>query len=180
VKPKPEEAARNISEALLASCAARSQVSVRAVAFTGSASGSRAEKATGQYMDSRMIDPTLSAKVGADTGAEALMVIAVLRYGPEVEGGGVQSIKQGANTRVGASQMSISTSVARAVTWFNAQFRCALVRVSDGAVLWDASVRKRQKRVTLMNVTQESVLQEAVEEIVDTFPWAKPRPAEPR
>lgn len=180
VKPKPEDAARAVASALLSSFAARSAVPVRAVAFTSSASGKPAEKAAGQYLDTRAVDPALAARLGTDTGAEAVLLVAVLRFGPEVEGD-LQTMSRGANTQVGKSQMAISTSVSRAVTYFNAHFRCAVVRCSDGTILWDAAVRRRDKRITMMNVTQESVTAEAADAVVDTFPWATPRkPAESR
>ena len=176
VKPTGIDTAKQVSGALYASFAGRGEVPLRGVAFTASASGKVAEKVLGQYLDTRAVDPALAMKLGADTGAEALLVVAVLRYGPEVEGD-LQRISQGANTTLGTSQLAISTSVSRAVVYFNAQFRCAVVRCSDGAVLWDAAVRRREKRMTVLNVTQESVLREAAEQVVDTFPWAKPRPA---
>lgn len=173
VKATTETAGKEVGDALLAALAARSEVPLQQVVFTGSGSGSRASKLAEQYLSARTVDPGLAAKAGADTGAEAILLAAVLRYGPEVEGE-LQTMAKGANTTVGTSQVAISTSVSRAVTYFNVQFRCALVRTEDGAILWDASVRRRERRVSVMEITQESVLRESVTQVVDTFPWAKP------
>jgi hypothetical protein len=89
----------------------------------------------------------------------------------------IQQMSQNARTTVGNSALNISSTSSRAVLYFNIQFRCALIRCADGTVLWDAGIRKREKRLAVLNITQESVMKSAIDELVDTFPYARARSA---
>jgi len=173
-RPTAPEAMAAVSVPLAASFRDRSEVKVVQLLFTASAAGQRAETAVRQYLDARAVDPAVTAKLGVDTGAEAVLLVAVLRYGPEVDD--IQQMSQNAQTSVGASQVNISSTASRAILYYNIQFRCALIRCADGNILWDAGIRKREKRLAVLNITQASVLREAIDSLVDSFPYARPRP----
>lgn len=176
IKPSGTEALAAVSAPLAESFRDRSEVKVVQLLFTTTEAGHRAETVVRQYLDARAVDPSATAKVGADTGADAILLVAILRYGPEVDE--IQQLSQSARTSVGASQVNIASNASRAILYFNVQFRCALVRCADGAILWDAAVRKREKRLAVLNITQESVLRSAIDSLVDTFPYARARPEE--
>jgi len=56
--------------------------------------------------------------------------------------------------------------------------RCALVRLSDGAIMWDAAIRDRRRPSLLGSVTMETVANEAVDRLFAAFPWLKQAPVE--
>jgi len=180
VRPTAPEALTEVSAPLASAFRERSNARIIQLIFTQTEAGQRAEKAARQYLESRIVDPALTAKLGADTSADAVLLVALLRYGPEVDE--VQQMSQSAQTRMGTSQVNISSTASRTVLYYNVQFRCVLIRCADGAMLWDAGVRKREKRLSVLNITQASVLTAAINELVDSFPYARPRPeaAKPR
>ena len=173
IRPNATDALAAVSGPLAAAFRERSEVKAVSLLFTSTEAGQRAETAARQYLDSRAVDPSIAAKLGVDTGAEAILLVAVLRYGPEVES--IQQMSQNAKTTLGTSQVNISSTASRAILYYNVQFRCALIRCADGAILWDAGERKREKRLAVLNVTQESVLRGAIDSLVDTFPYARVR-----
>ncbi len=173
----PDEVSGRVIGAVREALAARSSVRAFPLALTVTTTAAEAALLGRQYLEARAVDPALASRIGAAVGSEALILTAVLRYGPEVEGG-VQQMSQSARTQMGTSQVSISSSTTRAIVYYNSQFRCALVRCADGVIVWDAAVRRHQKKVAVLEVTQEGVLRESAEEMVDTFPWARPRPRE--
>jgi len=174
VRPTAGDALNIVSSALAGSFRDRSEVKVVPLLFSSTQAGMRAETASRQYLDARAVDPLVAVRLGTDTGSDAILLTAVLRYGPEVED--IQQVNQNANTKLGTNQVNISSTASRAVLYYNIQYRCALVRCADGAILWDASIRKREKHLAILNVTQDSVLRSAIGEVVDTFPYARPRP----
>lgn len=131
---------------------------------------SRIEQLSRQYGESRTVDPRLASGLEDDIAEDAVLLCAVLRYGPEAEGEPEQS-SQRANPKIGETDIAISATTTRTVVYLNAHIRCALVRVSDGAIVWDASIRRREKRGLLADRTQESLLRDAVIALVSAFPY---------
>jgi len=137
-----------------------------------------AGKLADQYLDTRSIDPGLAGPVGAATGADAVLLLAVLRYGPETDPD-LQQMSQSANATVGTTDLAISSTATRTVVWFIAHLRVALVRTSDGVVAWEASMRVRRKRTPLGDISLESVVKEAGVGLASAFPWVREESDEP-
>jgi len=138
----------------------------------GQEAADAAGKLSGQYLDTRSIDPALAVPVGEAVGADAIILLAVLRYGPETDPD-IQQMSQNANATVGTTDLAISSTATRTVVWFNAHLRAALVRVSDGLVVWDASMRVRNKRTPLGDVSLESAVRDAGTGLASVFPWVR-------
>ena len=183
VLASPQRAGEEVGAALEKALKAVSSAGILRPAPGMSATGVAAsiEMINRQYLSMPSIDPALAASLGQDLETDAILLTAVLRYGPEAEGD-PQMLQQNAQTKVGASQLSISSTASRTLMYMNCRFRCRLVRCSDAAVIWDASVSERQKKVAMLAVTQEGVLRKAVSDIAASFPYARrtdSRPAFP-
>ncbi len=156
----------------LAGCATLVAIEA-APAFSSTAAGEAAVRLATQYLDQRDVDPRAALGVAAALpGTDALLLTAVVRYGPEADVD-VARQAQAVNTKVGTTDLGISSAATHVSVWFNAQFRCALVRCRDGVVVWDVGERQRVKRSILRDVTQEQVLAMAAAELCGVFPWAQ-------
>ncbi len=183
--PTTSEAAADTVRELL------SAIRDRGVSVVGSYSGAFSrtrtaflgEKMVRQYASARAIDPDIARRlgeeliaseisVGTDHRIDSVLVTMLLRYGPEMDGN-PQTVNQSVATKIGDSDLAISSATTRSFVRFNAHIRCALVRLSDGAVVWDASIRRRKKRVLLRRTTQESVLRDAITALVGAFPYGQ-------
>jgi hypothetical protein len=148
------------------------------LAFETPAGFSRAEgadlaaRASRQYLDARTVEPTLGRELAAATGADAVLVVAILKVGPEIEGD-VQGIQRSVNTTVGTTSVGISSSASPVVVYLNAQIRCALLRGDDGRIAWDAGVRERRKRGLVRAWTLGEVIAEAATALGGAFPWRR-------
>jgi len=172
--PTASEAAGRTTEALeraLKEGATLASVS-RAESFSRTPTAALAGQIGRQYLESRTVDPQLVRSLAGELDADAVLLTALLRYGPEVEGD-VQQMQQSAQTKVGSSNLAISSATSRAVVYFNAHLRCALVRLSDGAVVWDAAIREHRKRSLIRETTQDVVIHDAVGKLLTAFPWRK-------
>jgi hypothetical protein len=158
----------------LAGCATR--MSIEPAPAPGTTGAAEAVDRLGrQYLDARDVDPRLVRAVGdALPGTEALLLTALLRYGPEADTD-VASSAQNVNTTVGAgnskTDLAISSAATHVSVWFAVQFRVCLVRCRDGALLWDVAERRKVKRSLLRDVTLESVLADAARDLCPAFPW---------
>lgn len=152
-------------------------------AFSRTSTASLAKRVVHQYASARAIDPDIARRLGEELVAsegfmgggrriDSVLVTILLRYGPEMDGD-PQTVNQSVATKIGDSDVAISSATTLSFVRFNAHVRCALVRLSDGAVVWDASIRRRQKRILLRNTTQESVLHDAITALVDAFPYGQ-------
>jgi len=104
-------------------------------------------------------------------GADAYLVTAILRYGPESEGD-AQQVSKGVGTAVSkTTDLGINVASSYTIVYYNAQIRSALIRSSDGAVMWDAASRQRERRGMMRDVTQASLLKAAVDTLASGFPW---------
>ena len=140
--------------------------------FSRTVTASLVEQLNKQYLNTRAVNPHLAQELGPELACDAILLTAVLRYGPQVEGG-LQQMTRSVDAKVGQSDLVIRSAATRVVVYFNAQMRCALVRLSDGAIVWDAAVRKRRKRGLLREATQETVLREAVNTLLSASPYLK-------
>jgi hypothetical protein len=172
-RPTPESAAAAVGDALHAALAASATTIVLAAAFTRSETAEAADRAARQYLETRAVEPAAGHALAEDGGADAVLLTAVLRYGPEAETE-VSTQAQSVNTTVGTTAVGISSAATRVVVWYNVQVRCALVRVSDGFVVWDAGVRVRRKPTFLSETSQASVLEDAIRDLCRSYPWRRP------
>lgn len=131
-----------------------------------------------QYLDTRTIDPAAARALGEALGADAYWLTAILRYGPEVDGD-AQQVTKGVGTSVKTTDVGINVASSYIIVYYNAQIRTALVRSSDGAIMWDAASRQRERRGALRTVTQASVLRAAVDTLMQGFPWRGVEPETP-
>lgn len=176
--PAALDAARAVEAALEAALRDRAALADARVveSFTRSGSGAAADKLARQYLETRAVDPTLPAAVADEAGADALLLVAILRYGPESEGD-LQRTAQSATAPVSkTSDLAVSVAGSSALVYYNAQFRAALVRAADGVIVWDVGVREHVKRNAYMGVTQAVVLSQAAAKLAGVFPWLKPPP----
>ena len=176
--PTVTEAMRDVEAALVAGLRARAALDEigPTPAFTRSATGAAAEKLARQYVETRACDPGLAAALREELAADAVLVTAVLKYGPEMDSD-VARVSQNATAKVGQSDLAVSAAGSSALVYYRAQFRCALIRLSDGAIVWDAGVREHAKRGAFLNVTQVSTLRKAVGSLLNAFPYLKEGPA---
>jgi len=172
-RPTTEEAGTAVFEALRGGLAASATTIQILTAFTRSDAGAAAQRAARQYRETRTVDPAAGQSLAEEGGADAVLLTAVIRYGPEAETE-VSTQAGSVNTKVGTTDVGISSAATRVVVWYNAQIRCALVRVADGAVVWDAGVRRRVKPSVLREVSQASVLEEATRVLCRALPWRRP------
>jgi hypothetical protein len=172
VRPTPEEAGMSVHDALCAGLAASATDITLTSSFSRSETAAAAARAARQYLEARSVDPAAARGLAEEGGADAVLLIAVLRFGPESETE-VSTQAKSVNTKVGTTDVGISSAATRVMIWFNAQFRCALVRVNDGAVIWDVGVRRREKPGLIREVSQASVLEDAVKTVCDAFPWKR-------
>jgi hypothetical protein len=169
--PTREEAGGRSAEAFEAALRSRG-LTVTLVTASLSEGAGEAEKLSGQYLDTRGVDPATAGKVGEAAGADAVLMLAVLRYGPETDSE-MQQMSQNANAKVGTTDLAISSTATRTVVWFNAHLRAALVRASDGLVVWDAAMRVRKKRGPLGDVSLDTVVRDAGAGLASVFPWTR-------
>lgn len=136
------------------------------------------ETVSRQYLDARLIDPAAAKALGEALGVESYLVTAILRYGPEIEGD-AQQVSKGVGTAVSkTTDLGINVASSYTIVYYNAQLRTALIRSSDGAVMWDAASRQRDRRGVMRDVTQDSLLKTAVDTLAQAFPWRTMEPEE--
>ncbi|MEK7476939.1 MAG: hypothetical protein AAB152_15050 [Candidatus Coatesbacteria bacterium] len=172
-RPTPEEAGAAVYEALRAALSASATTIQVTGVFTRSGTAAAADRACRQYLETRSVDPSVGPTLAEDGGADAVLLTAVIRYGPEAETE-VSTQAASVNTKVGTTDVGISSAATRVMLWYNAHIRCALVRVKDGAVVWDAGVRRRQKPGVLREVSQASVLEDTIRTLCGSYPWKPP------
>jgi hypothetical protein len=172
-RPTPEEARAAVFEALQGALAASATTIQVTAAFTRSGTAAAADRACRQYLETRAVDPAVGPALAEDGGADAVLLTALIRYGPEAETE-VSTQAASVNTKVGTTDVGISSAATRVMLRYNAQVRCALVRVNDGAVVWDAGVRRREKPGVLREVSQASVLEDAIRTLCRSYPWKPP------
>lgn len=182
--PSPEAAAAGVRTALVASlagCATRCTVEP-AGEYTRSGTADAVGRISRQYLDSRQTDPEAGRLAAAewDGGTPAssagLLLITVLKYGPEVDED-VSSMSKSVSTTVGTTDVGISSSAQRIVAYLNVHVRCALIRGHDGALVWDASARRRVKSAAAGEAGLDGLLAQAVADLCQGWPW-HPRPAD--
>lgn len=148
------------------------------VAFSRTETAALAEAVNRQYLDTRTLDPASARALGEALGVEAYLVTAILRYGPEVDAD-AQQVSKGVGTSVKTTDVGINVAGTYIMVYYNAHVRTALVRSADGAVMWDAASRQRERRGALRTVTQASVLKAAVDTLMAGFPWRAVEPDHP-
>lgn len=182
--PAPEAAAAEIRAALMASlatCATRFAVEP-AGEFTRTGTAGAVAKLCRQYQDARQADPAAGRDAAAEFGGETpesaagVLLITVLKYGPEVDED-VSSMSKSVSTTVGTTDVGISSSTQRIVAYLNVHFRCALVRGHDGVLVWDASARRRVKSAAAGEAGLPGLLAQAAADLCRAWPW-RPRPVE--
>ncbi len=182
--PTATEAIADVRAALvavLAGCAAAPGVEP-AGEFTRSETAGAVEKVARQYQDARQIDPALGVLAGAEwggpepAGSAGVLVVTVLKYGAEVDED-VSSMSKSVSTTVGTTDVGISSSAQRIVAYLNVHVRCALIRGHDGALIWDASARRRVKSANAGEGGLPGLLAQAMADLCLGWPW-RPRPVE--
>ena len=171
--PTAGQARSAIAAALTAALAAgATMLEIReAPEASGTPSSVPREALAREYLEARTVDPATAQAAGAGLGADAVLVIAAIEYGPQADPD-ASGVSRSVSTTVGTTDLGISSAATHVSVWFGASLRCALVRVSDGAVLWDAAARDRRKRSLIAQTSLESVLATAASALGAAFPWS--------